>query len=146
MKKYLLLFLFTFLTTVANATTDYAEVTATATIEVAEVIQCENSVLNFGDLAIKSGNKASTVTVGSTTSSTGDVIATKNTSTATCSDSTLDWDSVGDVTLTSKDTTDTLTMSNIGLDGNNNVTATLYIPENTDSGTYTGTFTVTGVK
>jgi len=43
------------LTTTANATTDYAEVTAKATIEVAGTLECDD--LDFGTIVVKQNNE-----------------------------------------------------------------------------------------
>ncbi|MBQ2810792.1 MAG: hypothetical protein IJF12_01340 [Alphaproteobacteria bacterium] len=57
MRKYFLLSAVALMAaTSANATTDYAEVTAKATIEVATKHSCSN--LDFGTLVLKQGNKA----------------------------------------------------------------------------------------
>ncbi|MBQ8871093.1 MAG: hypothetical protein IJ019_06955 [Alphaproteobacteria bacterium] len=46
----------------ANATTDYAEVTAKATIEVAGTISCSD--MNFGTIVVKQNNAETTISYG----------------------------------------------------------------------------------
>ncbi|MBE6450554.1 MAG: DUF4402 domain-containing protein [Alphaproteobacteria bacterium] len=63
MRKYFLLSAVALLTaTTANATTDYAEVTAKATIEVASVFSCSD--LNFGKIVVKNGHEDTYVVLG----------------------------------------------------------------------------------
>ena len=147
MKKYFLSMCFVFLTiSNVNSATDYAEVTARASIQVAEVVECENPIMNFGSLAVKANNEESSVALGAnSTTQNGDVVAVNNASTATCSNQELNWEAVGDVTLTNNNGK-TVTITDIGVDANNNVTGNLIIPKNADSGEYVGTFTVASIK
>ncbi|MBE6451809.1 MAG: hypothetical protein E7016_07630 [Alphaproteobacteria bacterium] len=56
MRKYFLLGAVALLaTTSANATTDYAEVTAKATIEVAGTFECDD--IDYGTIVVKQGNE-----------------------------------------------------------------------------------------
>ena len=57
MRKYFLLSAVAILAaTNVNATTDYAEITAEATVSVAKVLQCASYTLNMGTFTIKEGN------------------------------------------------------------------------------------------
>ena len=63
MRKYFLLSAAAMLmSTTANATTDYAEVTAKATIEVARQFECTD--FDFGTIVIKENNPETTVVIG----------------------------------------------------------------------------------
>ena len=66
MRKYFLLSAVALLTaTNANATTDYAEVTAKATIEVANQMECSD--WDLGTIVIKSNNPTTTITTDTIT-------------------------------------------------------------------------------
>ena len=74
MRKYFLLSAVALLaTSTANATTDYAEVTAKATIEVAGQLDCTNSI-DFGTIVVKANNAESTVNFD-LGSFTGDILS-----------------------------------------------------------------------
>ncbi|MBE6451472.1 MAG: DUF4402 domain-containing protein [Alphaproteobacteria bacterium] len=148
MRKYFLLSAVALLaTSTANATTDYAEVTAKATIEVAGTFTCED--LDFGTIVVKQNNPAFTV-------STGDgfedldhnvVLSWDGGDGAECS---FDVEGATYGTIPSfKITNGTDTMdvnAYIGYnsaEGAASIDGTLSIPANVKAGDYTGSFTVT---
>ncbi|MBE6451818.1 MAG: DUF4402 domain-containing protein [Alphaproteobacteria bacterium] len=153
MRKYFLLSVAALMmTTSANAKTDYAEVTAKATIEVAGSLVCDN--LNFGTIVVKQGNAPSTVTTDDATNTfTGDIISVsakegEKLGYGYCHPSS-DPENFG-VEITLSDTqvvlkdTDGHTMTADINNGNGSmITGTLNIPGNVTAGTYTGTYTVT---
>ena len=78
MRKYFLLSAVALLaTSTANATTDYAEVTAKATIEVAGTLSCTN--MDFGNIVVKQGNSEIVINYSSEElfTNSSDVIATE---------------------------------------------------------------------
>ncbi|MBE6451081.1 MAG: hypothetical protein E7016_03865 [Alphaproteobacteria bacterium] len=137
------------LTTTANATTDYAEVTAKATIEVAGTFSC--SVMNFGTIVVKQNNAISTVTFNDDTENginqtTGDILSLTDAQAAFCEDIPLPEVSMPtNVLLTSNTSTDKLSISNFAFDTNYEqyILGTLTIPANVKAGEYTGSFTIT---
>ena len=74
MRKYFLLAGMALMaTTTANATTDYAEVTAKATIQIAGQLSCPSSI-DFGTIVVKANNAESFVSFSSG-SFTGDILS-----------------------------------------------------------------------
>ena len=153
MRKYFLLSAVALMAaTTANATTDYAEVTAKATIEVAGQLDCSNSI-DFGTIVVKQNNAESTVVLDENyeilgeIQYTGDIISVTNASSfPRCG--------LPDISITNasipeniviKSGTESLPLkltSSIGSDGVN-IYATLTIPAKVKAGDYTGSFTVT---
>ena len=145
MRKYFLLSAVALLvTTSANATTDYAEVTARATIEVANTMECSD--WNWGTIVVKQKNAEFTIDSDGTTESK-DVISYDNggqDSLVTCTSSnTLLWPdglALSDITLTSG--SNKITIKNVYA-YLSFINGTLSIPANVKAGEYTGSFTVT---
>ncbi|MBQ8870868.1 MAG: DUF4402 domain-containing protein [Alphaproteobacteria bacterium] len=156
MRKYFLLSAVAILAaTNVNATTDYAEVTAKATIEVAGTFECSD--LDFGTIVVKQGNAESIVTAFMSydenedfiqaSSKSGDIISVSGASTASCGyiddyHTPSGVDIPTSVTLIGNNgsMTAALKMSDESwfyIDG------TLTIPANVKAGEYTGSFTVT---
>ncbi|MBQ2810674.1 MAG: DUF4402 domain-containing protein [Alphaproteobacteria bacterium] len=150
MRKYFLLSAVALMITgTANATTDYAEVTAKATIEVAGTFTCSD--MNFGTIVVKQGN--SEIIIDGELAEVGnindndDLISISGVSMSTCSVSDND-DYVPMIkfsenllTLTN-DNGDEITVS--GFTSNiQRIFGTLVIPSNVKAGDYTGSFTVT---
>ncbi|MBE6451454.1 MAG: hypothetical protein E7016_05780 [Alphaproteobacteria bacterium] len=146
MSKYFVLILaFMLASTNVNATTDYAEVTAKATIEIAEVIQCPVDKISFGVITVKLNNTSSTVTIGDgQTTFTGDVISVSGEKAANCGNVDLNWNNVA-VTITNEED-DALIINNFKVDSSYNIGGTLHIPPQAGAGSYTGTFMVTNIK
>ena len=156
MRKYFLISAVALMAaTSANATTDYAEVTAKATIEVAGTISCTD--LDFGTIVVKQNNADSIVNtfVGtdenedfiSASSKTGDIISVSGASPAHCS-YTDDYHTSSGIDIPTSVTlsgsngsmTATLKMSD---ESWFYIEGTLTIPAHVKAGEYTGTFTVT---
>ena len=150
MRKYFLLSAIALMAaTTANATTDYAEVTAKATIQVAGTFSCTN--MNWGTIVVKQGNAEaiieSTTGLNAYTESS-DILSITGASYATCSGYENQEDEIFNlptsVTLTN-DNGDTMTYrpANELVSGDSNITGTLIVPPNVKAGEYTGSFTVT---
>jgi len=143
MRKYFLLSAVALLaTTTANATTDYAEVTAKATIEVVREVTCGD--LNFGTIVVKQNNEASTITLGvNSPTINGNGIISSTTQYAPFCDLNLAMNAnmPDSVTLTNENG-ETMTVNNIGVTNDEQIAATLNIPSNVSAGTYTGSFTL----
>ncbi|MBQ2811252.1 MAG: DUF4402 domain-containing protein [Alphaproteobacteria bacterium] len=125
MRKYFLLSAVALLaTTTANAGTDYAEVTAKATIEVAAQGSCSN--LNFGTIVVKANNAESTVKITqlhaddtATVTTTGDILSVSDAVASIC-------DFEGDELMGIQDWDDLEIPSTVTLNGpSGNITATL---------------------
>ena len=150
MRKYFLLTSAALLAaTSANATTDYAEVTAKATIEVAGSIYCND--IDFGTIVVKQNNEESTVTMDSDSGNVytdGDILSVSNSGPYFyCSDGdgmeisgpslsfpasiVLENGEVGEMTV------------NLSLNGAERIDAVLNIPSQVQSGDYSTSFTVT---
>ena len=147
MRKYFLLSAVALLTTsTANATTDYAEVTAKATIEVAGTLECSD--WNWGIIVVKQNNAEFTMDSDGTTESK-DVISYDNggqDALVHCTipnNSTSSWYDgleLSDITLTSG--SNKITIKNVYA-YLSFINGTLSIPANVKAGEYTGSFTVT---
>ena len=149
MRKYFLLSAVALMVaTTANATTDYAEVTAKATIEVAGTFSCSN--LNFGTIVVKQNNADTMVWADSYDGFedeplSTDVISQTGVSTAYCSK--LHDNDIHDVSypttfsLTGGGSTLTATISYDSANGE--FDGSLSIPAQVKAGEYTGSFTVT---
>ena len=133
----------------SNATTDHAEVTAKATIQVAGVLKCDD--LNFGTIVVKQNNGISTVTTDDAANTfTGDIISVtgEGLGYGYCSDPD-DAENFGlEITLS----TDTVELTNetgqkmtasVSNGNGSMIFGTLTIPANVTAGTYTGSYTVT---
>ena len=143
MRKYFLLSAVALLTaTSANAATDYAEVTAKATIEVASTLECED--IDFGTIVVKQNNEASTIQlIDAEPIITGNgVISTTAGRAAICE---LFRDASSNlpdsVTLTNENGKTIIVDNLINFD-DTGLMATLNIPDKVSTGTYTGTFTL----
>jgi len=148
MRKYFLLSAAALMVaTSANATTDYAEVTAKATIEVANLHTC--SPLNFGKIVLKKDNAQVSLNLleylaGDGSISSNQIISITGATGSSCTLNPYDQDySVTDATLTNKEGTGTMTVTNITNDGGSDFWGTLNIPAKAVPGEYEGTFTIT---
>ncbi|MBE6450848.1 MAG: hypothetical protein E7016_02660 [Alphaproteobacteria bacterium] len=149
MRKYFLLFAVALLVTSnVNATTDYAEVTAKATIEVANKIECSN--LNFGKIVVKKNNEATTVIstpddgMGDEVVLSKDILSHTGMSSVYCEDAAMAMDQLGysfppTVTLTGTGGNLTAKLSSVSY---GKIEGQLSIPNNVTGGDYTGSFTV----
>ena len=146
MRKYFLLSAVALLTaTTANATTDYAEVTARATIEVAGTLDCTD--LDFGTIVVKQNNKDTYVDVDpfSTGITFGtDIIKVTGSGMSYCTSDNdyLDVLTTNEISLVSEETDDVLTVQITNHD-QTELSGYLSIPANVKAGEYTGSFTVT---
>ena len=144
MRKYFLLSAVALLaTSTANATTDYAEVTAKATIEVAGTFTCGD--INWGTIVVKQNNKETYIDLLIETSSEAgpDVLSyepiSEGGSYCDLSQS-AHYEYDKDITLTSDEgNTMTASVYNEG----EKLGGKLNIPANVKAGDYTGSFTVT---
>ncbi|MBE6451778.1 MAG: hypothetical protein E7016_07465 [Alphaproteobacteria bacterium] len=151
MRKYFLLSAVALLaTSTANATTDYAEVTAKATIEVAGTFSC--SPINYGTIVVKQGNEAFVIDEYGTSTS-DDLISAGNSSVhSMCSSDSEPEDyylaenqTFDDVVLTNKNG-DIITLINVHAGAESSASSiyvSLKIPADVKAGDYTGSFTVT---
>ncbi|MBE6451829.1 MAG: hypothetical protein E7016_07735 [Alphaproteobacteria bacterium] len=143
MRKYFLLSAVALLTaTTANATTDYAEVTAKATIEVANLVTCTN--IDYGTIVVKKDNRATYGSIfddGEGNISYGqDVISVSNSKpNSECSD-----------VMTPQESSIKLTNGSGGEleleiwnEGDTTIYSSLFIPAKVSAGVYTGSFTAT---
>ena len=141
MRKYFLLSAVALLvTSTANATTDYAEVTAKASIEVAGTMNCSD--LDFGTIVVKQNNAISTYD-SSTGETTGDILSITNDDTYKIScDDPIDetYKFISSLELSSPGKTKKLTVNLINGD---EIYAMLTIPANIEAGEYTNSFTIT---
>ncbi|MBE6451021.1 MAG: hypothetical protein E7016_03540 [Alphaproteobacteria bacterium] len=148
MRKYFLISAVALLSIgTANATTDYAEVTAKATIEVANEVDCGE--VNWGTIVVKQNNSDILLQMnpytGEVTSGSDDVISVTDSDSAVCStmDGNFDWDGISElpsVTLRAEGEIQTLTYVPVG--DMTSLAGKLTIPANVKAGTYTGSFTV----
>jgi len=136
MRKYFLLSAVALLaTSTANATTDYAEVTAKATIEVAGTFDCPE--IDFGKIVVKQNNAESRVYEGGPE---GDIISVeKNPELLQCTFNSEKIDLVAHMSLTNPEAPGKVITLNY--EGG----YTLIIPANITAGEYTGTTTMTVV-
>jgi len=158
MRKYFLLSAVALMAaTSANATTDYAEVTAKATIEVANTVSCTD--LDFGTIVVKSGNKDSSVIAdgylygNDSLRFTGDILSVSGKGYSECnfiegsayvmvSDSVT----VQQSTILNDGKGNSMSLT-LGDDGSGRVYGTLLtVPAEVVAGEYTGTFSVTAIK
>ena len=144
MRKY---FLFSavalMISSTVNATTDYAEVTAKATIEVAGTFECSD--LDFGTIVVKQNNQSASVSLEDLDNGDiayDDIISYKDYSWAHCSHSNY-LDGPTSVTLRGTNTDNVINVSRIDISGDNTIDATLNIPAKVVADEYTGSFTVT---
>ena len=157
MRKYFLLSAVALLAaTSANATTDYAEITAKATIEVANKYTC--SELNFGTIVLKQDNQDSILTLdtdsllGVASTTTGDILSVSGDLSLPECDGNISNEFPVDPSIPAIKLTDDagqeLTVSDLGVNGGEaNITkATLFIPAGTRKGVFTGTFTLTFIE
>ncbi|MBQ8870400.1 MAG: hypothetical protein IJ019_03390 [Alphaproteobacteria bacterium] len=144
MRKYFLLTAVALIAaTTANATTDYAEVTAKATIEVAGTFSC--SKINYGNIVVKQKNRAFSILAHDLSSDGGyadDLISITGANNAVSTCTATIPDSVGGYVE--------LTNSNgdkIGVEYHGENTTNLYsfisIPAEVKAGEYEGSFTLT---
>ncbi|MBQ2811056.1 MAG: DUF4402 domain-containing protein [Alphaproteobacteria bacterium] len=162
MRKYFLLSAVALLAaSTANATTDYAEVTAKATIEVANTFTC--SELNFGTIVMKQNNAESYLWLLHDGSSIDydldvDVISATDYSTATCSFDSVISERVtlpDSIQLTGVNTSEKLTVDSFGYATSGgepdvsfnklHIGAMLHIPSKVTADEYIGSFTVSVV-
>ncbi|MBE6451138.1 MAG: DUF4402 domain-containing protein [Alphaproteobacteria bacterium] len=159
MRKYFLLSAVALMaTSTANATTDYAEVTAKAKIKTALVIDCGNGTtdeMDFGTIIVKANHSGGTVRLGST-SGTGDILAVEDSGGDLICYSGMEQSVVNDLSFPEevilsgnvsgdelilrpsvKDKVDNMDVHDFILGGY------LEIPEGASDDTYTGSFTIT---
>ncbi|MBE6451738.1 MAG: hypothetical protein E7016_07250 [Alphaproteobacteria bacterium] len=150
MRKYFLLSAVALMTaTNVNAATDYAEVTAKATIQKANLVTCDE--LNWGTITIKQDNAA--FTLDSTEPGTGfsDLISISGgNSQFTCNSAnmtSLTKNNEGSLYLVNENGAEmSLEVGDVWeMDGKTYFATQLHIPEDVEAGTYTGTFTAFGV-
>ena len=148
MRKYFLLSAVALLvTTSANATTDYAEVTAKATIEVANEFSCDE--INYGTIVVKQGNESFTIgdlSTGGDVSHIDDIISwkgTANTSAYCTGMNTEDMERfTTELTNAAGDTISLIIESG----GGSRLSSDITIPADVQPGEYTGSFTLTVVR
>jgi len=145
MRKYFLLSAVALLaTSTANATTDYAEVTAKATIEVATKFSCDN--IDYGTIVVKQNNASFVIDAElGVVDDTNSLISWSGdwgiTGVSTCS-ITFDDDFDENVTLKNNNG-DNITLNVYNRLGDPFLISTLTIPAQVKPGEYTGSFTVT---
>ncbi|MBE6450728.1 MAG: hypothetical protein E7016_02055 [Alphaproteobacteria bacterium] len=153
MRKYFLLSAVALLAaTSANATTDYAEVTARATIEVAGKISCTD--MNFGTIVVKKDNAESVVDMNYIfndesywdVSTQGDIISITGYDLTKCENGFL---AMGDPyhpefpsEITLSNGTSKITVTDVYYDGEKVSSAKLHIPAKVTGGEYTTSFTI----
>ncbi|MBE6450854.1 MAG: hypothetical protein E7016_02690 [Alphaproteobacteria bacterium] len=141
MRKYFLLSAVALMISgTANATTDYAEVTAKATIEVAGTFTCED--LDFGTIVVKQNNSVmSLVAPGSTSESLPEgIISVSGSGVAMCDGTSF---SDGKISLDLKNENNQTMNLLVDKVAGDTLVGTLTIPTEVKAGTYTGSFTVT---
>jgi len=157
MRKYFLLSVAALMISgTANATTDYAEVTAKATIEVASQISCGN--IDFGTIVVKQGNEAFDIDLNGDVvdDEAGDVIKSPGrVASATCHIATgniVSYEVPGSVTLYGKKSNNSKTLAvSLGIqEGGDGVSIydlviepDLTVPADIVSDEYEGAFTLT---
>jgi len=142
MRKYFLLSAVAMLmTTTANATTDYAEVTAKATIEVANTMSCDN--IDWGTIVVKQNNGEINIDDSCEADSDDLISISASDCRSQCrANSSFETTGFDDVTLKNENG-NTITLTNIDLADDGTLYSYLNIPANVKAGTYTGSFTVT---
>ncbi|MBE6451678.1 MAG: DUF4402 domain-containing protein [Alphaproteobacteria bacterium] len=152
MRKYFLISAVALLaTSTAFATTDYAEVTAKATIEVAGTFECSD--LNFGKIVVKQKNKDITLALYDTEFEHEGIISWTGSDYAHCNNISPDPSLSGETganvpeTITLKGSTSNATLTlkpDISYELQElMVGGWLTIPENVTADTYIGSFTLT---
>ena len=151
MKKYFLLSVAALMISgTANATTDYAEVTAKATIEVAGTFSCPE--ITFGTIVVKQNNAPSTVRLsiyGGAYDITGDIISVTGENVSDCEYPSGDYPVIDEhsvptsLTLTGEESSETIFVTDIQVVDETTFDMKLNIPANVTADTYIGTFTVT---
>ncbi|MBQ2810574.1 MAG: DUF4402 domain-containing protein [Alphaproteobacteria bacterium] len=150
MRKYFLLGVALLVANNAFATTDYAEVTAKATIQIANKIECTGD-LDFGTIVMKANNSASTVSIDiSEYHSTGDVLSVVDINSPDCifGDDGVNYVNIEEsdlptsVTLTGEQSGKTVSVTDFEIYDGTGLNATLNIPANVTADTYVGTFTL----
>ncbi|MBE6451381.1 MAG: hypothetical protein E7016_05400 [Alphaproteobacteria bacterium] len=142
MRKYFLLSAVALLSiSTANATTDYAEVTARATIEVAGTFECDD--IDFGTIVVKQNNGGMVVgdplIEGTIGSASPDFISATGSPYSFCT--VLPQDTQEYRTLLKNSNGDSLSL--VTMVDNSSVYSELTIPAKVKAGEYTGAFTVT---
>ncbi|MBE6450780.1 MAG: hypothetical protein E7016_02320 [Alphaproteobacteria bacterium] len=122
----------------ANATTDYAEVTAKATIEVAGKFECDE--IDFGKIVVKQNNAVITLDDGECFEGCDDLISIDNTN--IFPDCTVESAS-GDTLILENENGDTMELEVYGIADYKVYYTTLQIPAKVTPGEYTGSITVT---
>jgi len=157
MRKYFLLSAVAMLmTTTANATTDYAEVTAKATIQIANKMECTD--LNFGTIVVKQNNAASKLIfdydafANGEFTATGDILSYTGMKHTHClfssENAEADIDSYERNIILTGENGGTMSVDIELLEADTNYAdfgGTLNIPEKVTAGTYTGSFGVSTV-
>ena len=137
-KYFLLSAVALMLTSNANATTDYAEVTAKATIEVAEQFECDE--IDFGTIVVKQGNEEFTIgdiSTGGDVSHIDDIISWRGGNTyAYCTGMNTE-DIERFTTELTNAAGDTISLIIESSDGNA-LQSDITIPANVEAGEYTG--------
>ena len=140
MRKYFLLSAVAMLiTTTANATTDYAEVTAKATIEVAGTFSCPE--IDFGTIVVKQGNEE--FVISDNTSESEDLISMSGYSNISVCDNEQAIDNLESSTELTSAEGNKLSLNIVTNTDSEDIHTELTIPANVKPGEYTGSFTVT---
>ncbi|MBE6450909.1 MAG: hypothetical protein E7016_02965 [Alphaproteobacteria bacterium] len=142
MRKYFLLSAVALMaTTTANATTDYAEVTAKATIQVAGTFECDNGgVIDFGTIVVKQDNEEFVIENGDSAS---DDLISLDYSPESCTPNTGDFGS--DITFSTELKNaggNKLSLSGYLDSDSEEIQTELTIPSDVPAGVYEGTFTL----
>ena len=147
MRKYFLLSAVALMAaTTANATTDYAEVTAKATIQVAGTISCTD--FNFGTIVVKNQNEESVLEVQYNSSyPSGDILSVSNPAGSECSNNLTiggyqDYTNIDIPTVILKNGDNEMSAT-FEAANNDGLTGILTIPANVKAGEYTGSITIT---
>ena len=154
MRKYFLLGAVAMLATnTANATTDYAEVTAKATIEVAGILDCSSNVLECGTIVVKQYNKEIQVPCGYPSiygdpfnmPLPEDVISHTGGNMVICPNANFGTEgtSIGTIELISGNNKIQFAVGGEITPEGETVMGRLTIPANVPAGPYTGSFTIT---
>ncbi|MBQ2810721.1 MAG: hypothetical protein IJF12_00965 [Alphaproteobacteria bacterium] len=139
MRKYFLLGAVALLATSANATTDYAEVTAKATIEVAGTFSCPE--IDFGTIVVKQGNEE--FVISDNTSESEDFISMSGYSNISVCDNEQAIDNLESSTELTSAEGNKLSLNIVTNTDSEDIHTELTIPANVKAGEYTGSFTVT---
>ncbi|MBE6450726.1 MAG: hypothetical protein E7016_02045 [Alphaproteobacteria bacterium] len=141
MRKYFLLSAVALmLTSTANATTDYAEVTAKATIQVAGTFTCNN--LDYGTIVVKQDNED--MVIEDNMSESEDFISMSGSGDVVCNVNDFGNDDIENtLDLLSSTSDDVLTLVYGASNEMNSLFTALHIPANVAAGVYEGSFTLT---